>query len=94
MVVLSFIKDLRASFSMGPKIEVYTGPGNLPVYSQDKHGASYDWSLLSVHRRKTPVVGAYIVQRHRSMENMQHGHLPLLSLSFQESGVKEDRGFR
>lgn len=82
MVVLSFIKDLRASFSMGPKIEVYTDPGNLPIYFQGKHGASYDWSLLSVHRRKTPVVGAYIVQRHRSMENMQHGRLPLLSLSF------------
>lgn len=43
--------------------------------------------MLSVHRRKTPVAGAYIVQRHRWMENMQHGRFSP-PLSFQESGVK------
>lgn len=86
-VVLSFIINIRASFSTGPKIEVYTGSGNLLIYFQSKHGASYGWSMLSVHRRKTPVAGAYIVQRHRWMENMQHGRFSP-PLSFQESGVK------
>lgn len=71
---------------MGPEIEVYT---SLPIYFQSKHGASYNWSLLSVHRRKTPVIGAYIVQRHRLMENMQHERLSP-PFPFQESGVKED----